>query len=53
MLKANEKIDLIPIIKSIIDKNDEMFPENPKSTGQNELIFICDVYTDAFKGFIS
>ncbi|MBR6259832.1 MAG: hypothetical protein IKR21_06420 [Oscillospiraceae bacterium] len=53
MLRANEKLDLLPIIKSVINQNNEIFPENPKSAEQNELVFICDIYTKAFESFIS
>ena len=47
-LRTDENKDLLPIIKSIIDENNNIFPEKPQSTDPKELEFICNIYIETF-----
>ena len=47
-LRADEKKDLIPIIKGILEETNRINPDEPKSTAQEELQFIRKVFTDFY-----
>ena len=47
-LRADEKKDLIPIIKKILEETNRINPDEPKSTALEELQFIRKVFTDFY-----